>query len=303
MKTGTAQASTLRLTNIPGRTRVQVAPPGATTMSFTLDGPAALLEKITWGARNGVLHIEGPAPEKAGGISISGGDITVRGGSGIVIGDGIVSEGIYNADTDRYRLQSLGFGSRARSHRVTHISSGSGDQVIVNGRVVAGPGSGEPDDAVNGSVELTVTVPESSGTEIGDATASTYAVASTRGTLDARITGAAVIRAGAVRGTRVDVTGSGRVTVASVLDSLRADITGSGCVDVEAGEVANLDLNITGSGRATFAGTAQNADLDVTGSGRIKVDTVTGRLNRDVTGSGRIDIRRQPQSSASDFWS
>lgn len=288
-------ASRLRLTNIPGTTQVRPGPPG--TMDLTLDGPETLVKDISWEVRDGTLHITGPASEGGGGITINSGGITVRGGRGVVIGSGIVSESIYNEHTDRYRLHRLGdFGGRRR----TVITTDGTSQVIVNGKVVSGPGAGEP--AETGAVELAVTVPAGTGVQISGDCAGSYELGGIRGTLDLQLQGAVVVRAGVMRATRAEITGSARVTIASVLDALRADITGSGSIDAKAGEVTELDLDVTGSGRATFAGTARDADLDVTGSGRIRVDTVTGRLRRDVTGSGRIDIREQPRRARDDFW-
>lgn len=277
-------ASALRVTNIPGTTRIRVAPPSSRDMSIELSGPEAVLKDISWEVRGGTLHITGP--EGGGGgmiISSSGsGDVfigsrsvsVVRGGRGV----SVVSSG-----------------------QQTVISTGGRNRtIIVDGKVVSGPGAGagEP-----GEAELTVRVPEGTPVQIADDGDGTYEIIDTRGSLDLKLEGSSQVRAGLVDATRIAIGGSADVGIARVNGSFRASISGSGQVQAGGGEVGQLRLSISGSGFIGFAGTAADADLDVSGSGRIRVDTVTGALNRDVSGSGSIDVRVQPRRSAGSFWS
>jgi hypothetical protein len=270
-------ASRLRVTNIPGTTRVRLAQPSATQMAIELSGPESLIKDISWEVRDGTLHVTGPA-----------------GGGGTIISSGPGFQSVIRGSRGGMIVSSAG--------GQTVISTGGrGGQVIVNGKIVSGPGAGGAAEA--GEAELTVYVPEGTPVQVADDGAGNYELNDLRGTLDLKIEGHSQVRAGVMRATRISIGGSGGVEIAAVLDALRVNISGSGHVDVAAGEVGQLTASISGSGRVSYAGTAADADLDVSGSGRIRVDTVTGSLHRDVSGSGRIDVREQPRRSRDDFWS
>jgi hypothetical protein len=280
------RASALRVANIPGTTRIRLAPPSQTGMSIELSGPEAVLKDISWEIRGDTLHITGPESGGGGGTIISsfgsgdvfigGRSVSVRGGRGV----SVVSAG-----------------------RQTVISTGGrGGTVIVDGKIVSGPGSGA-EGGEPGEAELTVSVPEGTPVQIADNGDGTYEIGDTRGKLDLKLGGSSQVRAGHVDATRIAVDGHADIIIARVNGSFRVSISGSGRVQADGGEVGQLRLSISGSGFTGFAGTAADADLDVSGSGRIRVDTVTGSLNRDVSGSGSIDVRVQPRRSAGDFWS
>jgi hypothetical protein len=277
-------ARTLRITNIPGKTRVKLASAGTRTMAIELSGPEAILKDISWKVRDSVLHISGPETG-GGGVMISNfssGDMTVHGGrAGSVI---IGGRGVSVVSAGRRTVISTG---RRRS------------TVIVDGKVVIGPGAGADDP---GEAELTVHVPAGSAVQVSDDGAGAYEIGDTNGPLDLKIEGFSQIRAGAVSAARIAIGGSAEISLASVSDEFRVSIAGSGSVRASHGDVSLLRLSVSGSGSIAFGGTAAEADLDVSGSGRIRVDTVTGTLRRDVSGSGRIDVRQQPHRSASDFW-
>jgi hypothetical protein len=287
-------ATTLRVTNIPGITHIKLAQPSATGMAIELSGPESILKDISWEVRHGVLHVTGPRGG-GGGVTITssfgpGGKYRVSGGGGDVF---IAGRGVH--------IGSRGM-SVTSSGDMTVISTGrrgGSRTVIVDGKVVSGPGAGADEP---GEAELTVFVPQGAAIQVSDDGDGTYDIGDTRGSLDLKIEGSSQVTAGAVGAARVSVGGHADIDISAVNGSLRASIAGSGSVKARRGEVAQLNLSVSGSGSIAFGGTAGDADLDVSGSGQIRVDTVTGSLQRDVSGSGRIDVREQPRRSAEDFW-
>ena len=235
-------ATTLRVTNIPGTTRVKLASPGRRDMAIELSGPEAVLNNISWQVRGGVLHISGT--DNAGGnivVSDSGpgfrSRMTVRGGRGGVVIGGRGGMVVSGGGT----VMTSGGGQTVIS------TGGRGGTVIVDGKVVSGPGAGQ--DAEAGEAELTVFVPEGTPAQIADDGSGNYELGDLRGTLDLRIEGFSQVRAGALTATRIRIGGSAEIEIASVLDALRADIAGSGRISVLAGEVGQLRLSVSGSGQ------------------------------------------------------
>lgn len=94
----------------------------------------------------------------------------------------------------------------------------------------------------------------------------------------------------AAKGLKIEIAGSGDVAARSVSGPLTIDIAGSGDVSIEGGQVDALGANIAGSGDISFGGTAATAKLNVVGSGDISLHKVTGSVNKSVMGSGDISI-------------
>ena len=94
----------------------------------------------------------------------------------------------------------------------------------------------------------------------------------------------------AAKGLKIAIAGSGDVAARSVSGPLDIDIAGSGDVSIEGGQVDALGANIAGSGDISFGGTAAIAKLNVVGSGDISLHKVTGSVNKSVMGSGDISI-------------
>lgn len=86
----------------------------------------------------------------------------------------------------------------------------------------------------------------------------------------------------------IDVFGSGTVSFGEVAqDHLGISIAGSGSVTA-AGKVDSLKIEITGSGDAHLAGLeATQCHATISGSGRADI-TVNGNLKGNITGSGKI---------------
>src|SRR5262249_43690569 len=94
--------------------------------------------------------------------------------------------------------------------------------------------------------------------------------------------------------TRFEISGSGRLSVASYKqDKLDLHITGNGDATV-AGETGDLNLAVSGSGDADLAGLkAKSAEIDITGSGQAKV-APTDSARVDISGSGDVTLTTHP---------
>jgi hypothetical protein len=108
--------------------------------------------------------------------------------------------------------------------------------------------------------------------------------------LTADLAGSGQLSAGAVTGaTNVDLAGSGDVTVAQVTGPLDIEISGSGSVEIAGGQ-GPLEVDIAGSGRLIHRGTAVDPVVDIAGSGSVSVAAISGRERVDRAGSGRFTV-------------
>jgi len=94
----------------------------------------------------------------------------------------------------------------------------------------------------------------------------------------------------AAKGLGIEIAGSGDVAAQTIDGPLKIEVAGSGDVDIQGGAVGALDISIAGSGDVSFGGTAASGALNIAGSGDISVHKVTGAVSRSVMGSGEISI-------------
>lgn len=85
--------------------------------------------------------------------------------------------------------------------------------------------------------------------------------------------------------------GSGDLEALSVTGSKLDLISqGSGGVDIDGGNVGNLNIAVRGSGGVKYLGEAESAVLNTRGSGDIRVERVNGAAEIESAGSGDVDI-------------
>jgi len=94
----------------------------------------------------------------------------------------------------------------------------------------------------------------------------------------------------AAKGLGIEIAGSGDVAAQTIDGPLKIEVAGSGDVDIQGGAVGALDISIAGSGDVSFGGTAASGAFNIAGSGDISVHKVTGAVSRSVMGSGEISI-------------
>ncbi len=86
------------------------------------------------------------------------------------------------------------------------------------------------------------------------------------------------------------IDGSGDITAAQVVGSLRVDLSGSGGVTVEQAELNQLDIELSGSGDVRVNGRAERAALKLTGAGQIEVSEVVEQPSISLTGAGEVIV-------------
>ncbi|MDR2859103.1 MAG: DUF2807 domain-containing protein [Mediterranea sp.] len=95
---------------------------------------------------------------------------------------------------------------------------------------------------------------------------------------------------------RMEITGSGDITIASGLKTdgdLSISVTGSGDIDGSDIHCAQLSLSVTGSGDIELNRVAAGkTQAHVTGSGNINLSGTTQKADYSVSGSGDIDAAR-----------
>ena len=89
-----------------------------------------------------------------------------------------------------------------------------------------------------------------------------------------------------VNGLRVDISGSGTVSLAGSADEQRIKVSGSGRYDAAGLSSRSAEVDISGSGKATVA-VAEQLRVDISGSGTV---TYSGdpQIDQSVSGSGRL---------------
>lgn len=89
----------------------------------------------------------------------------------------------------------------------------------------------------------------------------------------------------------VDMTGSGKLVVAGLLQSekFRADLNGSGELIMAEAALGEAKLEITGSGNIRVGGRIANLQVNINGSGDVQSDGLkTERCFADISGSGSV---------------
>lgn len=86
---------------------------------------------------------------------------------------------------------------------------------------------------------------------------------------------------------KLNLAGSGRMTVASVSDNPEVNVAGSGTLDLASVNAAKMEVNIAGSGTLKAAGSADKLELNVLGSGSAQLAALkVGSAEVNVAGSG-----------------
>ncbi len=88
--------------------------------------------------------------------------------------------------------------------------------------------------------------------------------------------------------TKVELSGSGNITMAGTAKSLQATLTGSGNITCSDLPVQSATARLSGSGNITV-NASQSLDASITGSGNIKYRGNPAKVNQSVSGSGSIN--------------
>lgn len=158
-----------------------------------------------------------------------------------------------------------------------------GVNIVAGNSVVIGSGSKTSD------VKVLIEVPVHSAVQVAGVQGSVK-VGDTDGPFSGSVLGSTGMRIGKVRDAQLLVQGSGDVKVTEVNGTLSMTIQGSGDITISRGDVRTLAISVTGSGDATFGGTATDANLSVIGSGDIDVKYVKNQPVSRKMGSGDIEV-------------
>ena len=115
-------------------------------------------------------------------------------------------------------------------------------------------------------------------------------VGDTEGALRLSMGGVSNIRVGRIGKLRARLSGSSRMDINHVAGDASISVSGSGSINIAHGEVADLEVSLSGMGNVRFGGTAQNADLSVSGMGNVHVVTVVNRPRKSMSGMGQITV-------------
>lgn len=160
------------------------------------------------------------------------------------------------------------------------------------GQVVAfGDGVVDIDAPSRNRLNVVIKIPRSTKIRYVGAASSVCGLDDTESDLDVEIPLSGIVMAGVVKNLRVQIYGSGNVSVQQVDgEEVELAVQGSGGIIIKKGKTRTLRARATGSGDIRAMITAQDANLQVMGSGDIKVSQVTGQLLQRCTGSGDISI-------------
>ena len=141
-------------------------------------------------------------------------------------------------------------------------------------------------DEHDGKLFIKITVPKGTDVRVedlvGDAT-----IGDTYGPLRLETT-AGDATVGRVSAARVELAGSGKISMSDIAGELRLEIAGSG--RVTAGKAGSVRADIAGSGDAQLGAIAGGASVDIAGSGDFTAARINGPLRVDIAGSGNVKI-------------
>jgi hypothetical protein len=93
---------------------------------------------------------------------------------------------------------------------------------------------------------------------------------------------------GRVADAKIDLAGSGKVTIASVQGDLHAETAGAG--KIVAGNVGAVNADVAGSGAIDLGNVNGDLHLDIAGSGDFSAKSLNGGAHIDIAGSGSVHI-------------
>ncbi len=111
------------------------------------------------------------------------------------------------------------------------------------------------------------------------------------GDIDAplRLEGHAIqARFGRVQNAQVSISGSGRIGIGAVKETLDVEVAGSG--DIQVASAAAAQIEIAGGGNVVIGPLAGGLSTEIAGSGDVRVASVNGPVEIEVAGSGDILI-------------
>lgn len=153
------------------------------------------------------------------------------------------------------------------------------------------------------------TIGRSDSLSFANAGCGDWTIANVQGQIELSEAGSGDIKAGSAASAKVNVAGSGDVTLgkiagdlkaniagsgdiraASIAGDLNARVAGSGDVKVDGGQARMMTASVAGSGDVAFGGVAQQLDARVMGSGDVSAARVVGAVNKSVMGSGDVRV-------------
>jgi hypothetical protein len=85
----------------------------------------------------------------------------------------------------------------------------------------------------------------------------------------------------------LDVSGTGKITAQGKARTVKVDVSGGGDADLGKLAAEEARVDISGSGRTTIA-PSQRVDVDISGSGEVDLASHPAIVHNDISGSGRI---------------
>lgn len=235
---------------------------------ISYDGDEEMLRALRSRVEGRTLKLEGQIPFKPGGSRHSF-------GSGMVFGDLTISGGSFSS-----------------------YSSGNGDVIVINGREVD----------LDRAIQLVLMVPSTMDLKFCELIGAVGITDHLDATLDFSQSVRADLKASSVQSLIGDISGSGKVTLESVVEDaeleisgsgsfnvgsvggvVQAKITGSGNIVVNGGSSSRLRASVSGSGNVWHNGTVTgDARLRVSGGGHVTAAHVNGEVDSGVTGTGSV---------------
>ena len=104
-----------------------------------------------------------------------------------------------------------------------------------------------------------------------------------------RVSGSGNMNVGAMFGPdlRIDLPGSGEITVEGAVDHLTVDVAGSGRVTCDQLKARSVNAALSGSGNINV-NASEALDASISGSGAIRYEGNPARVTKSITGSGTI---------------
>lgn len=105
------------------------------------------------------------------------------------------------------------------------------------------------------------------------------------------LNGSGSVRVEAARASAdAEVNGSGSVTIANLVGSLSLENRGSGSMEVLAGAVTEARIELLGSGQMTLNAPTQRLNVSIFGSGDVDAPVAVGDLEAEIFGSGDVRV-------------
>ncbi len=143
------------------------------------------------------------------------------------------------------------------------------------------------------TLAIALRIPPNFPVNVEDGGSPEYSIGDTHAPLSINASGDMQLTAGQVGVLALELSGAGKIEIAGVRDAAHVELSGSGSASIGGGEIRALNVEASGSGRLHYGtGTISALHLEDSGSADVQIDATVGAAAVELSGSGNARVAR-----------